>query len=86
MLYTVVPLDRIYQNQARSMFYHINPVSELTQSETIYDTVNMEHGFADVRYTEEGYVIERLHSTNMADYLKEEYQPGYLVKRNERNY
>lgn len=66
MLYTVRPLERIYTD--------LNcKVEEKPQEIKMFET---EHGQIYAKKCEDKYIIDQLVSSEMSDYLKEEYQPG----------
>ena len=78
MLYTVMPLERIY---ARPLSYtdirHEKPKNE---SELEYRDVPLKHGRVLTRREGENYIIERVNSTDMSDYLNDEYVAGKIYK------
>lgn len=80
MLYTVRPLERIYA--APSVFGQSKQgdpkANDISNPE--YKEVMLPNGRIVTRRDGENYVIERINSTNMQDYLNEEYVPGKNVK------
>ncbi|HKL99332.1 MAG TPA: YlzJ-like family protein [Mobilitalea sp.] len=76
MLYTVMPLERIYTD-----FNERNkPAKKSEDTETQeYKEVMLEHGRVVTRREGDNYIIERIHSTNMTDYLNKDYTPGNTV-------
>ena len=78
MLYTVMPLERIY---ARPLSYtDIRQERPKEQPEAEYRDVPLQHGRLLTRREGENYVIERVNSTDMGDYLNDEYVPGKFYK------
>lgn len=77
MLYTAKPLERIYADP--SVFdskRKARPTEESEYKETI-----LANGRIVSRREGENYVIESLRSTDMKDYLNEEYYPGKNITR-----
>ncbi|TAH66937.1 MAG: hypothetical protein EWM47_09590 [Anaerolineaceae bacterium] len=74
MLYTVVPLERIYVDQ--------NAKDSAIKSETEpeYKEVLLKHGRVVARRDGENYVVQKINSTNMSDYLNTDYAPGKVIK------
>jgi hypothetical protein len=71
MLYTVLPLEHIYKNTSNN--------SESNQSESKeleYKDISIPHGSITVRREKDHYVIDQIWSTDMKDYLNEDYFPG----------
>jgi len=80
MLYTVVPLERIYADPRREE----NNEGKNNQKEAVeaeYREVPLPHGRVTTRRDGENYVVERINSTDMTDYLNEEYSPGKVIKK-----
>lgn len=44
-------------------------------------TMNISGGFLEGRMTPSGFSVSRLVSTDLKNYLKEEYSPGYIRKK-----
>ncbi|NLC19052.1 MAG: hypothetical protein GX757_07490 [Clostridiales bacterium] len=75
MLYTSRPLERIYappevfdQSRRRK--------STARESDAEYKEVMLKNGRIITRREGDNYIIERINSTDMSDYLKAEYTPG----------
>ena len=66
MLYTVRPLERIY--------FDMNKASDSNQES--YQTFDTAYGHVYTRQVGNEYIVERISSTDMSDYLDERYQPG----------
>ncbi|MGI5852850.1 MAG: YlzJ-like family protein [Bacillota bacterium] len=66
ILYTIVPLEIIFQDEEAIQPSHVVNVSGKTFS---------------VRRTNEGDIIERLHSTDPNDFLNAAWSPGSLLIR-----
>ncbi|MDF2844895.1 MAG: hypothetical protein K0R00_3321 [Herbinix sp.] len=82
MLYTVKPLERIYA--APETFDHSKRLSAAQAKETSpqeYKDIMLQNGRIVTRRNGEEYVVERINSTDMKDYLNEEYVPGKSIKR-----
>lgn len=74
MLYTVVPLERIYVDQSEK-----NQAKE-DETEPEFKEVILKHGRVVTRRNGEDYVVQKVNSTDMSDYLNEEYSPGKIIK------
>lgn len=79
MLYTVRPLERIY---ASPSVFNSNRKDEIKKDEKDmeYRDVFIKNGRLVTRRDGDNYVIEKINSTDMNDYLKEEYAPGKNYK------
>lgn len=74
MLYTVVPLERIYVDQ------RAKEAGSKEEAEPEYKELLLKHGRVVTRREGENYVIQKINSTNMSDYLNEAYSPGRVIK------
>ncbi len=74
MLYTVVPLERIYVDQS------IKDQAVKDNTEPEYKEVFIKHGRVVARRDGDGYVVQKINSTDMSDYLNEDYSPGKNMK------
>jgi len=74
MLYTVVPLEKIYTDRTDSLIKSKNSREESTNVER--DGFGVEHGRIYTRREGENYIIEGIQSTDMQDYLNPQYSPG----------
>lgn len=72
MLYTVVPLERIYVDQ--------NAIKLANEEEPEYKEVLIRHGRVVARRDGENYVVHKINSTDMSDYLNADYSPGKVIK------
>jgi len=75
MLYTSRPLERIYAppevfDQSKKK------KDDVADSKIEYKEVNLPNGRILTRRDGDNYIIERINSTDMSDYLKAEYSPG----------
>jgi hypothetical protein len=78
MLYTSKPLERIYADP--SIFDSIK--KEKAKDEVPqYREIMLPNGRIVTRREGENDIIERIYSTDMGDYLKEEYYPGKNIKQ-----
>lgn len=73
MLYTVVPLERIYVDQRAND-------TQKDEIEMEYKDVFLKHGRVVARRDGENYVVQKINSTDMGDYLNTEYSPGMIIK------
>jgi hypothetical protein len=73
MLYTVVPLERIYVDQRAK--------DQATQEETEpeFKEVMLKHGRVVTRRDGENYVVQKINSTDLSDYLNVDYSPGKII-------
>jgi hypothetical protein len=78
MLYTVRPLERIYARPAS--YSDIKQEKPKDQTEASYREVNLRHGRVVTRREGDEYVVEGVSSTDMQDYLNEQYSPGKNFK------
>lgn len=77
MLYTVKPLETIYSNTVQSLIISRYGDRDISEGITCMD---IEHGKVYARKEGENYIIDRIHSTNLSDYLDEKYHPGSIIK------
>lgn len=80
MLYTVVPLERIYSNQARSILDDYRVQSYKAEEKTEYKDIAIPHGRVYARREGNKYIVDKIHSTNMEDYLNNKYSPGSEIQ------
>lgn len=76
MLYTVIPLEQIY----RSGYGTKDEPSFKATSGREYKEVPLPHGRIVARREGDNHIVERLVSTNMADYLNGSYHPGQMLE------
>ena len=74
MLYTVVPLERIYVDQS------VKDIAAKDEAEPEYKEVLIRHGRVVARRDGENYVVQKINSTDMSDYLNADYSPGKVIK------
>lgn len=79
MLYTSRPLERIYAPP--SVFQNKKTDRNKEEDSAEYREVILPNGRIVTRRDGENYVIDKLYSTDMKDYLNEEYSPGKSIKR-----
>lgn len=80
MLYTVIPLERIYTCRTESMLI-LSKETEKNEDTTVqYKNIPLRYGNVYARKTGDGYVVEKIHSTDMSDYLNEGYMPGTSIR------
>jgi hypothetical protein len=82
MLYTVVPLERVYHNFREDDKPKLKSGDNNKQESdnTEYKEVMLEHGRVITRRDGENYIIEQINSTDMQDYLNEAYVPGKVMR------
>jgi hypothetical protein len=80
MLYTIRPLERIYANPDTFSDKKNNKPKAAEEAEAEYKEVLLPSGRIVTRRDGENYVIERINSTDMQDYLNEDYVPGRSMK------
>lgn len=82
MLYTSVPLERVYHNFREQA----KPVAKDSSSEhnnednMEYKEVLLKHGRLVTKRDGENYVVQKVYSTDMGDYLNDRYSPGMEYK------
>ncbi len=81
MLYTVVPLERIYSYRTESILGNSDRRDKEKNGDTFeYKNINLKHGRIYARRDGENYVVDGIYSTDMCDYLNKEYMPGAVIK------
>lgn len=75
MLYTSTSLERVYHD-----FNQKPLIKTESENECEYKEFNTEHGHIRAKRTELGYQIDYIHSTNMEDYLNEDYAIGKIMR------
>jgi hypothetical protein len=84
MLYTVMPLERVYANPRSEEEKQWREKHNLKEdSEEEYQEINLQNGRVIAHRSGKNYVVERINSTDMKDYLNEDYSPGKEIKRPE---
>ncbi len=78
MLYTSRPLERIYAPP--SVFEKKRNAESENIAEDEYKEILLPNGRVITRRDGDNYVIERINSTDMNDYLNENYFPGKNMK------
>ena len=81
MLYTIVPLERIYSCRTESIISGINSNkdSEKMSTDVECKRIALKHGHIYARREGEGYIVDGILSTDMADYLNGDYSPGKSI-------
>ncbi|MDF2609344.1 MAG: hypothetical protein K0R92_818 [Lachnospiraceae bacterium] len=86
MLYTVVPLERIYSYQTESVLIGGNKrtdeYTELKSNESEYASKTLSHGRIYAKRNGDEYMVDRIVSTDMNDYLNPIYAPGSVIDIN----
>lgn len=82
MLYTSKPLERVYADP--SVFDSTRKDKPKEEEQLQYRELSLPNGRIVTRREGENYIIERIHSTDMKDYLNEEYYPGKNVKHHNK--
>jgi hypothetical protein len=84
MLYTVVPLERIYSDRTESILgnTHQNKEEKIEETDVEYKNITLKHGRVSARRDGENFIVEGINSTDMSDYLNKEYAPGSVLKNN----
>ncbi|HHV11391.1 MAG TPA: hypothetical protein GXX75_14065 [Clostridiales bacterium] len=88
MLYTVRPLERIYadpntfrpgrKESGKDVSY--GGIHSRDQGEPEYREVILPNGRITTRREGEDFIVERINSTDMKDYLNADYSPGKSLK------
>lgn len=77
MLYTVVPLERVYADPKQfHQERYKNTEEGKDRSNADYKEVLLKNGRIVTRRSGDDYVVERINSTEMSDYLNDMYSPG----------
>lgn len=79
MLYTIMPLERIYSNRVESIYSKrkIQETNNLNDSE--YRNLSLSYGSIYAKREGDTYIVERITSTDMSDYLNPQYAPGTTI-------
>ena len=88
MLYTVVPLERVYHNfrENDQLKFQSDGRNQQLADQPEYREIMLKHGRVVTRRDGDNYIIEKINSTDMGDYLNAEYAPGqYVNHRGENN-
>ncbi len=87
MLYTVVPLERIYSCRTESVLgnTHSDGTGKAGVTDVEYKSITLQHGNIYARRDGENYIVEGVNSTDMNDYLNQEYTPGTVIKNQRQN-
>jgi hypothetical protein len=88
LLYTVVPLERIYadlrrknNNSGKGRDADEQNTNDRNAKDNLqYRDILLPHGRIVARQDGDNYVVEKICSTDMSDYLNEDYTPGKIVK------
>lgn len=75
MLYTSMPLERVYHNHNKARDYARDKSTELE-----YKEITLPNGVVRARKSGDDYVVDGLISTDMTDYLNLDYKPGNIIK------
>ena len=79
MLYTVVPLERIYADK------RADKQTPKNDNEPEYKEIPLKYGRVVARRDGDNYVVHRIISTDMSDYLNMDYYPGQIIKIKDNN-
>lgn len=82
MLYTIVPLERIYSCRTESVISGKNSNRETDTPSAAVECkmIALRHGHIYARREGESYIVDSVLSTDMADYLNENYIPGKNIQ------
>ncbi len=82
MLYTVVPLERIYSYRTESILGNTSQKEDKEGENTAveYKDISLKHGSVYARRDGGNYIVEGISSTDMEDYLNKDYMPGAVIK------
>jgi hypothetical protein len=81
MLYTVVPLERIYSCRTESILINAFKNTDIKQEndKVEYRNIDLPHGRVYAKRIGENYIVDGINSTDMSDYLNADYMPGSVV-------
>ncbi|NLL72059.1 MAG: hypothetical protein GX237_00830 [Clostridiales bacterium] len=74
MLYTSVPLERVYFD------FNAKDQEKKEETQSEYNEVILKHGRVVTRREGKDYVVQKINSTDMSDYLNADYSPGKIIK------
>ncbi|HHU74700.1 MAG TPA: hypothetical protein GXZ28_08800 [Clostridiales bacterium] len=81
MLYTARPLERVYADMRKYDKRYQNSYKNTNETTDMeYRDVVLPHGRVVTRREGENYIIQKINSTDMGDYLNDEYSPGKVFK------
>ena len=75
MLYTSMPLERIYSTR-----FSQSGVNRQQAEEAVYSEVSLPHGHIRTRTEGDQSYVDSIFTTNLSDYLNPEYMPGAIYK------
>lgn len=82
MLYTTVPLERIYSYRTKSIITSKrNTADEQELEKTEFVNIALQHGQVYARRDGDRYVVDGICSTDMTDYLNEKYSLGASISK-----
>lgn len=73
MLYTIVPLEKVYISKTPAC-------NKPEEKEIEIKDISIQNGIVSVRRDKDQYVVEKIWSTDMKDYLNDDYTPGTIMK------
>jgi hypothetical protein len=81
MLYTIVPLEKIYSCRTESVISGktTNDDNDKMSTDVESKRIALRHGHIYAKKEGEGYIVDGILSTDMADYLNENYFPGKSI-------
>lgn len=80
MLYTIMPLERIYSYRTKSILGNDTKRNDVKGEEnTEYQTISIAHGSVYARKEGDKYIVDGIYSTDMNDYLNPLYFPGSSI-------
>lgn len=81
MLYTIRPLERIYATpETFAPIYKSQAKASDPYAQAEYRELPLQNGRLVARRDGENYIIQKINSTSMQDYLNDEYFPGKSIK------
>lgn len=81
MLYTTVPLERIYSCRTESILINTNNRGKTKEENETneFKNISLQHGRIYAKRDGDHYVVDGISSTDMSDYLNSEYIPGSII-------
>lgn len=79
MLYTVMPLERIYSDRTESVFGKKTAQTNRNDNDVEYKSMALPHGRVYAKRNGDDYIVDGISSTDMGDYLNPSFIPGTAI-------
>jgi hypothetical protein len=79
MLYTVVPLERIFRDRTESVLGKKTAQTNSSEKDVEYKSMDLPHGRVYAKRNGDNYIVDGISSTDMGDYLNPSFIPGTAI-------